>query len=129
MNQPVLEARLLCYINPYHYIVVGNQAMVIYTPNYQACMDHMAHVLHYPQKPLFTTWAMELLNFQELPSGVNCKVAIMIVMGNNHEYSLIINQSAIYHELLRSFYYICYIDQEKASSVGLVNTLTAKTFE
>ena len=129
MNQPVLEARLLCYINPYHYIVVGNQAMVIYTPNYQACMDHMAHVLKYPQKQLFTTWEMELLHFQELPSGVNCTVAIMIYMGYNQEYSLILNQSDIDHRLLRYLYYICYIDQEKASSVGLVNALTAKTFE
>ena len=103
--------------------------MGIYASNYQVRMDTMAHVLHYPQKPLCTTRAMEFLHFRELPSGVNCVVAIMIYTGYNQEDSLIMNQSAIDRGLFRSSYYRCYNDQEKASSVGTIGSLTAEKFE
>ena len=108
---------------------MGKQAMGIYSSNYQVRMDTMAHVLHYPQKPLCTTRAMEFLHFRELPSGVNCVVAIMIYTGYNQEDSLIMNQSAIDRGLFRSSYYRCYIDQEKASSVGTIGALTSESFE
>uniref|UniRef100_A0A7S4QHG4 DNA-directed RNA polymerase subunit beta n=1 Tax=Ditylum brightwellii TaxID=49249 RepID=A0A7S4QHG4_9STRA len=108
---------------------MGKQAMGIYSSNYQVRMDTMAHVLHYPQKPLCTTRAMEFLHFRELPSGVNCVVAIMVYTGYNQEDSLIMNQSAIDRGLFRSSYYRCYTDQEKASSVGSIGSLTSETFE
>jgi DNA-directed RNA polymerase II subunit RPB2 len=108
---------------------MGKQAMGIYCSNYQVRMDTMAHVLHYPQKPLCTTRAMEFLHFRELPSGVNCVVGILIYTGYNQEDSLILNQSAIDRGLFRSSYYRCYNDQEKASSVGSVGALTSETFE
>lgn len=108
---------------------MGKQAMGIYASNYQVRMDTMAHVLHYPQKPLCTTRAMEFLHFRELPSGVNCVVGILIYTGYNQEDSLIFNQSAIDRGLFRSSYYRCYIDQEKASSVGTAGKLTREAFE
>ena len=108
---------------------MGKQAMGIYASNYQVRMDTMAHVLHYPQKPLCTTRAMEFLHFRELPSGVNCIVGILIYTGYNQEDSLIFNQSAIDRGLFRSSYYRCYNDQEKASTVGAVGSLTSEVFE
>jgi len=108
---------------------MGKQAMGIYASNYQVRMDTMAHVLHYPQKPLCTTRAMEFLHFRELPSGVNCVVAIMIYTGYNQEDSLILNQSAVDRGLFRSSYYRCYNDQEKAGSVGSISSLASETFE
>eukprot|EP00578_Thalassiosira_sp_NH16_P022706 CAMPEP_0181097394 /NCGR_PEP_ID=MMETSP1071-20121207/11545_1 /TAXON_ID=35127 /ORGANISM="Thalassiosira sp., Strain NH16" /LENGTH=1235 /DNA_ID=CAMNT_0023179871 /DNA_START=98 /DNA_END=3805 /DNA_ORIENTATION=- len=108
---------------------MGKQAMGIYASNYQVRMDTMAHVLHYPQKPLCTTRAMEFLKFRELPSGVNVVVGIMIYTGYNQEDSLIMNQSAIDRGLFRSSYYRCYNDQEKASSVGSVGALNSELFE
>ena len=47
----------------------------------------------------------------------------------NQEDSLILNQSAINRGLFRSLYYLCYNDQEKASSVGTIGSLTAEKFE
>jgi len=108
---------------------MGKQAMGIYASNYQVRMDTMAHVLNYPQKPLCTTRSMEFLHFRELPSGVNCVVGIMIYTGYNQEDSLIMNQSAVDRGLFRSSYYRCYIDQEKASSVGTIGSLTSELFE
>lgn len=108
---------------------MGKQAMGIYASNYQVRMDTMAHVLHYPQKPLCTTRAMEFLHFRELPSGVNVVVAIMIYTGYNQEDSLIMNQGAIDRGLFRSSYYRCYIDHEKASGTGTLSSLTSEKFE
>jgi DNA-directed RNA polymerase II subunit RPB2 len=108
---------------------MGKQAMGIYASNYQVRMDTMAHVLHYPQKPLCTTRAMEFLHFRELPSGVNCIVGILVYTGYNQEDSLIFNQSAIDRGLFRSSYYRCYNDQEKASTVGTIGSLTSELFE
>lgn len=107
---------------------MGKQAMGIYSSNYQVRMDTMAHVLHYPQKPLCTTRAMEFLHFRELPSGVNCVVGIMVYTGYNQEDSLILNQSAIDRGLFRSSYYRCYADQEKSSSVGSIGAHNSETF-
>jgi len=87
---------------------MGKQAMGIYSSNFQVRMDTMAHVLHYPQKPLATTRSMEYLKFKELPSGINCIVGIACYTGYNQEDSLIVNQSSIDRGLFRSSFFRCY---------------------
>lgn len=81
----------------------------------QLRMDTLAHVLHYPEKPLVTTRAMEHLHFRELPSGVNVIVAIMVYTGYNQEDSILMNQSAIDRGLFRSSFFRTLNDQEKVN--------------
>eukprot|EP00605_Chrysophyceae_sp_TOSAG23-4_P000632 GSChrysophyteH1.ASY1.ANO1.713.1 assembled CDS len=87
---------------------MGKQAMGVYLSSFQVRLDTMAHVLHYPQKPLAATRAMEYLHFRDLPSGVNCIIAIMCYTGYNQEDSLIMNASAIDRGLFRSSFYRTY---------------------
>ena len=108
---------------------MGKQAMGIYASNFQQRMDTLAHVLHYPQKPLATTRAMEHLHFRELPSGVNAIVAIMCYTGYNQEDSLIMNQAAIDRGLFRSSFYRTYVDQERSHVTGDAAGLYCETFE
>ena len=97
---------------------MGKQAMGIYASNFQQRLDQTGHVLHYPQKPLATTRAMEYLHFRELPSGVNAIVAIMCYSGYNQEDSLIMNQSAIDRGFFRSSCYKTHADQERAKGAA-----------
>lgn len=80
----------------------------MYLSSFQVRLDTMAHVLHYPQKPLAATRAMEYLHFRDLPSGVNCIIAIACYTGYNQEDSLIMNASAIDRGLFRSSFYRTY---------------------
>mmetsp|Transcript_40541 Transcript_40541/g.53359 ORF Transcript_40541/g.53359 Transcript_40541/m.53359 type:complete len:1186 (+) Transcript_40541:199-3756(+) len=109
---------------------MGKQAMGMYCSNYQVRMDTLAHLLHYPQKPLVCTRAMEHLHFRELPSGVNVIVGIMCYTGYNQEDSLLMNQSSIDRGLFRSSFFRTYSDQEQASrGVGDMSMMLSETFE
>ncbi|KAM0688034.1 DNA-dependent RNA polymerase II [Conglomerata obtusa] len=93
---------------------MGKQAMGIYATNYLTRMDTLSNLLYYPQKPLVTTKAMEIVKFRELPAGQNAIVAIACYSGYNQEDSIIMNQSSINRGLFRSFFYRTYTDQENA---------------
>ena len=107
---------------------MGKQAMGVYLSSFQVRLDTMAHVLHYPQKPLATTRAMEYLKFRELPSGINCIVGIACYTGYNQEDSLILNQSSIDRGLFRSSFFRTYNKTAKGR-VGAFNALQDECFE
>jgi hypothetical protein len=86
---------------------------VIYTSNFNERFDTLAHVLHYPQKPLVSTTMMKYVRFKELPAGINAIVAIGCYGGYNQEDSIIVNQGALDRGLFRSTFFRTYVDQEK----------------
>jgi len=91
---------------------MGKQAMGVYTTNYIARMETLAHVFYYPQKPLVMTYAMKYLHFQEMPAGTMAIVAIGCYTGYNQEDSVIMNQSSIDRGIYRSVFFRCYADAE-----------------
>ena len=94
---------------------MGKQAMGIYSTTYRERMDTLAHVLYYPQKPLVDSKMMQFLPGNELPSGINCIVAIASFTGYNQEDSIIMNQDAIDRGLFRSTFYRTYKEEERKS--------------
>ena len=98
---------------------MGKQAMGVYSPAFRHRMDTMAHVLHYPQKPMVNTEPSKYVHSDTLPSGQMPIVAIACYTGYNQEDSLIMNQSAIDRGLFRSSFYRTYMDEEKKNSSTL----------
>eukprot|EP01084_Bolivina_argentea_P022173 41211_1 len=98
---------------------MGKQAMGVYCSNFQLRFDTLAHIIHYPQKPLACTRSMEYLRFRELPAGQNAIVAIACYSGYNQEDSIIMNQGSIDRGFMRSSFFRGYHDEELHKGYGL----------
>lgn len=92
---------------------MGKQAVNVYALNFQLRMDTQANVLHYPQKPLVTTYMVEPTNFDKQPAGTNAMVAIMMYTGYNQEDSIIVNQSSLERGLFVSTSYKSFKEKAK----------------
>lgn len=97
---------------------MGKQAMGIYATNFRHRYDTLAHILHYPQRPLVNSRILQLLPSNEMPSGINAIVAIASYSGYNQEDSVILNQSAIDRGLFCSTFYRTYRNEEKKSHMS-----------
>jgi|TARA_B110000483_G_C18205332_1_gene547318 DNA-directed RNA polymerase II subunit RPB2 len=98
---------------------MGKQAMGIYSTSFRERMDTMAHILHYPQKPIVNTESSKYVHSDTLPSGQMPIIAIACYTGYNQEDSLIFNQSSIDRGLFSSSFYRTYVDEEKKNSATL----------
>ena len=96
---------------------MGKQALGMYATNYRTRMDTISHVLYHPQKPLVSTKASKLLNFDKMAAGENIMVAIACYSGYNQEDSLIINQSAVDRGLFRSVTFRTSKQEEKKGNL------------
>lgn len=74
---------------------MAKQAIGMYALSYRNRYDTMAHVLDYPQKRIVSTNVSQFTHCDEMPSGINCIVAVMTYTGFNQEDSVILNKSAI----------------------------------
>tara|TARA_B110000967_G_C18897855_1_gene572097 strand:+ start:1442 stop:5029 length:3588 start_codon:yes stop_codon:yes gene_type:complete len=98
---------------------MGKQSLGVYSTNFRNRMDTMAHILHYPQKPLVNTKSSEYVHSNDIPAGQNAIVAIACYTGYNQEDSLIFNKSAVDRGLFTSTYYRTYKDEEKKNQTTL----------
>jgi DNA-directed RNA polymerase subunit B len=87
---------------------MAKQALGIYATNFVHRVDSRSHVLHYPQTPIVRTKPMEILGYDQRPSGQNCLVAVMSFEGYNMEDALIFNKASIERGLGRSTFYRIY---------------------
>lgn len=56
--------------------------------------DTILHLMVYPQRPLVTTKAIQLVNFDKLPAGQNVIVAVMSYQGYEIEDAVVINKAS-----------------------------------
>ena len=73
----------------------GKQAMGMYVTNFDNRMDKTAYVLTSPMRPLVDTRVMNLIQLNQIPSGMQVIVAIMTHTGYNQEDSILFNKGSI----------------------------------
>jgi len=98
---------------------MAKQALGIFSTNFDIRVDSRSHILHYPQIPLVKTKPMEIINFDERPSGQNCVLAVLSLQGYNMEDSIIINRSSIELGLERSSFFRIYEGDSRQYLGGL----------
>jgi DNA-directed RNA polymerase subunit B len=102
---------------------MAKQALGLYALNYHYRMDSHSYLLHYPQKPIVQTRALELMGYNERPAGQNMVVALMSFSGYNIEDALIFNKHSIDMGLARATFFRVYTAQENAYPGGLTDKI------
>ena len=102
---------------------MAKQALGLYALNYQYRMDSHAYLLHYPQKPIVQTKALDEIGYNERPSGQNFVVAIMPYMGYNMEDAIIINKTSVDFGLGRAHFFRVYTVVENSYAGGLKDNI------
>jgi DNA-directed RNA polymerase subunit B len=87
---------------------MAKQALGIHSTNFLTRVDSRSHILHYPQKPMVNTRAMDIIGYDVQPSGQNAIVAVLSFEGYNMEDALIFNKASIERGLGRSTFYRIY---------------------
>ncbi|KAL9609737.1 MAG: hypothetical protein Q9167_005526 [Letrouitia subvulpina] len=74
---------------------MGKQAMGIVANNQYQRLDSIMYALVYPQKPIVTTRAIEMIKYDKLPAGQNAMVAVMSYSGYDIEDALVLNKASV----------------------------------
>ena len=98
---------------------MAKQALGVYSTNFIYRVDSRSHILHYPQVPLVKTKPLEILGYNQRPSGQNCLVAVISFEGYNMEDALIFNKASIERGLGRSTFYRIYEAESRQYLGGL----------
>ncbi|AEM38092.1 DNA-directed RNA polymerase subunit B [Pyrolobus fumarii 1A] len=97
---------------------MAKQALGLYAANFQIRADTRGHLLHYPEKPLVQTRALDIIGFNNRPAGQNMVVAVLSFTGYNIEDAIIMNKSSIDRGLARSTFFRLYATEERKYSGG-----------
>ncbi|MEM2025425.1 MAG: DNA-directed RNA polymerase subunit B, partial [Desulfurococcaceae archaeon] len=91
---------------------MAKQALGLSTANFQRRSDTRGHLLHYPQKPLVSTKAIDIINYNNRPSGQNFVTAVLTYTGYNIEDAVILNKSSVDRGMARSTFFRLYTTVE-----------------
>lgn len=75
--------------------LAGKQAMGVIGYNQQQRIDTLQYNMIYPQRPLATTKAIKLINFDKMPAGQNVSLAVMSYSGYDIEDAIVMNKSSM----------------------------------
>jgi len=108
--------------------VTGGTAMVkqslgLPSSNYRLRPDTRLHVLHYPQRSIVGTDAMEATNFLQRPGGQNYVVAVMSLHGYNMQDAVIMNRASVERALARSTFIRTYNAERRRYPGGQVEEI------
>ena len=108
--------------------VTGGTAMVkqslgLPSSNYRMRPDTRAHILHYTQRSITRTAAMESTHFDDRPGGQNFIVAIMSLHGYNMQDAVIMNKGSVDRALGRSTFNRTYNAERRRFPGGQVEEI------
>ena len=103
---------------------MAKQALGLYALNYGFRMDSHSYLLHYPEKPIVQTRALEEIGYNARPSGQNLVVAVMSFMGYNMEDALIMNKTSVDYGVGRAHFFRVYTAEETQYPGGLSDRIT-----
>jgi DNA-directed RNA polymerase subunit B len=103
---------------------MAKQALGLYALNYRYRMDSHSYILQYPQKPITQVKTLDLIGYNERPSGQNAVVAIMSYSGYNIEDAVIFNKTSIDYGFARAYFFRVYSAQEQDYPGGLSDRIT-----
>jgi DNA-directed RNA polymerase subunit B len=98
---------------------MAKQSLGFSTPLMNASTYVRQHFMLYPETPMVSTKAINLLGLDDRPTGQNCVVAVLPFEGYNIEDAIVLNKSSIERGLGRTFFYRVYEAEAKQYPGGM----------
>src|SRR5215469_8495482 len=98
---------------------MAKQSLGFSTPLMNASTYVRQHFMLYPQTPVVSTKAINLLGLDDRPTGQNCVVAVLPFEGYNIEDAIVFNRSSVERGLGRTFFYRVYEAEAKQYPGGM----------
>ncbi len=98
---------------------MAKQSLGFSTPLMNASTYVRQHLMLYPQTPLVSTKAINLLGLDDRPTGQNAIVAVLPYEGYNIEDAVVFNKSAVDRGFGRTFFYRVYEAEAKQYPGGM----------
>jgi len=108
---------------------MAKQSLGFSTPMMNTSTYVRQHFMLYPQTPIVTTKAMNLLGLEKRPAGQNCIVAVLPFDGYNIEDAIVLSQASVDRGLGRTFFYRIYESEAKQYPGGMRDNFTIPNSE
>ena len=102
---------------------MAKQSLGFSTPMMNTSTYVRQHFMLYPQTPIVSTKAMNLLGLEKRPAGQNCVVAVLPFDGYNIEDAIVLSQSSVDRGLGRTFFYRIYESEAKQYPGGMRDSI------
>ena len=98
---------------------MAKQSLGFSTPMMNTSTYVRQHFMLYPQTPIVTTKAMNLLGLEDRPAGQNCVVAVLPFDGYNIEDAIVLSKASVDRGLGRTFFFRIYDAEAKQYPGGM----------